>query len=376
MYYSPKTSTDGLVFHYDTGNTVRSYLGEPTTNLIDSINFTTDYNTSWNAQESIIQTKNQLNPRGVIDVTAIKIESNSNSDNYFGVRGVKFASSGTNHTFSFWAKGNKVYNDFPINFGANQVRVYVNITTEWKYFTVQTGAGTTFTDHTLHFGGWGTWTDNTFDLFLWRPQLEFKSHATPYTAGTRSATQGLRDLVAKNTIDLTNVSFDSNAQMTFDGTNDTVSIASNSSNNVANNITMELVVNRTAGYSAAVMHKELQYTLYINSNGSITYADSSLWSYSTFGSHGNLTAGTYHHLVAVKAGGDLVTIYLNGNIVVSKNFGGAISQTNNTLYIGSYDGGSNYFAGQIPVAKIYNRALTADEVQRNFNAVKSRFNIA
>ncbi len=164
--------------------------------------------------------------------------------------------------------------------------------------------------------------------------------------------------------------------MIFDGTNDTVSIASNSSNNVANNITMELVVNRTAGYSAAVMHKELQYTLYINSNGSITYADSSLWSYSTFGSHGNLTAGTYHHLVAVKAGGDLVTIYLNGNIVVSKNFGGAISQTNNTLYIGSYDGSSNYFAGQIPVAKIYNRALSADEVQRNFNAVKSRFNIA
>ncbi len=34
MYYSPKTSTDGLVFHYDTGNTVRSYLGEPTTNLL------------------------------------------------------------------------------------------------------------------------------------------------------------------------------------------------------------------------------------------------------------------------------------------------------------------------------------------------------
>jgi len=237
-------------------------------------------------------------------------------------------------------------------------------------------------------GGYGTrstydgpyyFLDINFDsggaVTLFNPQVERKSHVTPFVAGTRSATQGLRDLVTKNTIDLTNVSFDSNAQMTFDGTNDTVSIASNSSNNVSNNITMELVVNRTAGYSAAVMHKELQYTLYVYSSGAITYADSSLWSYSTFGAYGNLTAGTYHHLVATK-NGSLVNIYLDGNIIISQNFGGAISQTNNTLYIGSYDGSSNYFGGQIPVAKIYSRALSADEVQRNFNAVKSRFNIA
>jgi hypothetical protein len=33
------------------------------------------------------------------------------------------------------------------------------------------------------------------------------------------------------------------------------------------------------------------------------------------------------------------------------------------------------FNGQIPIVKIYNRALTADEVKRNFNGIRSRFNI-
>ena len=32
LFHSPKTSTDGLVFMYDTGNR-KSYAGEPTTNV-------------------------------------------------------------------------------------------------------------------------------------------------------------------------------------------------------------------------------------------------------------------------------------------------------------------------------------------------------
>ena len=110
------------------------------------------------------------------------------------------------------------------------------------------------------------------------------------------------------------------------------------------------------------------------SNGTITYADSSLWSYAAFGSYGNLLAGQNNHLVATKSG-SLVTIYLNGNVIVSQNFGGPITQTNNTLYIGAYDGSSGFFSGQIPVSKIYNRALTASEIRDNYFHYKTRFNL-
>jgi hypothetical protein len=163
--------------------------------------------------------------------------------------------------------------------------------------------------------------------------------------------------------------------MVFDGTNDTVSIASNTSNNISGNITMEAVIKRDAAVAQVVVHKELQYTLYIAADGSVSYADIRYWSYGNFGFHGtSISSGLYHHIVVTKEG-SLVTIYVNGNVVVSQTFGSVITQTNNTLYIGSYDGSSNFFGGIIPVAKIYNRALTAAEVKQNFDFYDARFGI-
>jgi hypothetical protein len=380
---SPYVDNTGLVFAYDLANVNRSYLGEPTANLIDSVNFTTDYNTSWNAQENIIQTKNQINPLGDIDVTAIKIESNSNSDNYFGVRGIKFASSGTNHTFSFWAKGNKAYNNFPINFGAYQVQVTVNITTEWKYFTVQTGAGTTFIDHTLHFGGWGTWTDNTFDLFLWRPQLELKSHATPYVNGTRSVTQGLKDLTGKSTIDLTNVSFDANAQMTFDGTNDSLVVGNNAVLK-NNNSSIEFLIK----YLNTPNGDIIQFGV-----GSGTYAQYyyraysgySYWNWYPVGTgygeiaipNAALPLNKYHHIVMTGDDQGYVQFYINGTLQTGATRTANSQPANWTpadLTVGgfSWDGYSN---SEISYLKIYNRVLPASEIQQNFNAIKGRYGL-
>ena len=391
---SPYIDNTGLVFAYDLANIKRSYLGEPTTNLIDSVNFTTDYNTSWNAQENIIQTKNQINPLGDIDVTAIKIESNSNSDNYFGVRGIKFASSGTNHTFSFWAKGNKAYNNFPINFGAYQIQVTVNITTEWKYFTVQTGAGTTFTDHTLHFGGWGTWTDNTFDLFLWRPQLELKSHATPYANGTRSVTQGLKDLTGNSTIDLTNVSFDANAQMTFDGTNDYVEMSSfNIDQN--NEFTLEAIIypNTVSGNQSIIKKNTSNDNWPIFSMTLIGSNINGYYSSPTYGqclegadgTSGIITANKFWHVAYSKGAGGYTTmkLYINGVSVPYSNFLygshiNSIATSTKPIHIGRNLDGASWiqpFNGIIPVSRGYNRQLTDSEIQQNFNAIKGRYGL-
>jgi hypothetical protein len=38
-------------------------------------------------------------------------------------------------------------------------------------------------------------------------------------------------------------------------------------------------------------------------------------------------------------------------------------------------GGQGYFAGYIPTAQIYNRALSAQEVLQNYNAIKTRFGL-
>jgi len=54
----------------------------------------------------------------------------------------------------------------------------------------------------------------------------------------------------------------------------------------------------------------------------------------------------------------------------------AIPTTTN-VYIGQtgQNGYNKYFGGSISTAKIYNRALTAQEVQRNYQALKSRFGL-
>jgi hypothetical protein len=52
----------------------------------------------------------------------------------------------------------------------------------------------------------------------------------------------------------------------------------------------------------------------------------------------------------------------------------AVSTTNNT-YIGKYNGSGGYFDGNIFALKIYNRALSPQEVLQNYNATKSRFGL-
>jgi hypothetical protein len=87
---------------------------------------------------------------------------------------------------------------------------------------------------------------------------------------------------------------------------------------------------------------------------------------------------TWYHAVATSDAG-VGRIYLNGVLNATNNSMNS-STTNGTspLTIGNaFNSGSalQYFNGSIPLARIYNRALTAAEIQQNFNATRSRFGI-
>lgn len=43
----PNTAETGLVFAYDTGNTITSYIGEPTTNIAYAVNNNLNSNSNW-----------------------------------------------------------------------------------------------------------------------------------------------------------------------------------------------------------------------------------------------------------------------------------------------------------------------------------------
>jgi Concanavalin A-like lectin/glucanases superfamily len=92
-----------------------------------------------------------------------------------------------------------------------------------------------------------------------------------------------------------------------------------------------------------------------------------------------ITNSIWQNIIYVKSGTSLIG-YLNGIQSVNYTAGNATVsyQAGKNLRIGgviSTTVGNRYYKGNIPQAQIYNRALSADEISQNYNAVKSRFNL-
>ena len=123
-----------------------------------------------------------------------------------------------------------------------------------------------------------------------------------------------------------------------------------------NSISVEAwVYPRASAYWQHVVHKEQQYALGRLLDGGLSWADSSNWCYTCFGSYGNVPLDTWTHVAATKSG-STVTLYINGQQVVQKSFGSALASTNNDLNVGLT------FKGKLDDVVIYNRTLSAAEV--------------
>jgi hypothetical protein len=87
----------------------------------------------------------------------------------------------------------------------------------------------------------------------------------------------------------------------------------------------------------------------------------------------SVSVNNWSHIVATYDGTTL-SLYRNGSLVgTPATSTGNISNTSKTLTIGVR--GGNYFGGRISNAKIYNKALTDNEITQNYNALKHRFGL-
>jgi hypothetical protein len=69
-----------------------------------------------------------------------------------------------------------------------------------------------------------------------------------------------------------------------------------------------------------------------------------------------------------------MSIYINGVFKDNTSKSGTIDDNGSDFYIGYLAGIPSYaFNGNIGPIQIYNRALSANEVLHNYNALKSRF---
>jgi hypothetical protein len=86
----------------------------------------------------------------------------------------------------------------------------------------------------------------------------------------------------------------------------------------------------------------------------------------------NFTDNNIHHLV-FRHSGSVNQVYLDGQLLTPYDVLGTQTFTGGGVG-GSYNiANSPAFGGNIYTNRVYNRALTPDEIQQNYNAIKSRF---
>lgn len=83
---------------------------------------------------------------------------------------------------------------------------------------------------------------------------------------------------------------------------------------------------------------------------------------------------TFHHITATHSGTER-KFYINGELEMTNSNTVTSQNTSNAIGIGAYHGGNYSIQGALPFYSLYNRVLSAAEVEQNFNATRSRFGI-
>jgi hypothetical protein len=411
---------DGLVFGYDADDrSTRYYPGEPTTNMVTNTDLTT-----WSENDTVLTENGMVNidHHSFMSYKLTTDTGNSTHRLYAGQGAI--LSTSTNYNISLYAKANG-YNY--ITFGMTDNTYYQTQTTfnllngdvELDY----TSSGGTIIDSSSNYIGKGwyrlnltislstyitanyflmmvldsvknppqtSWTsDGVSGILVSSPQIELKSHTTPYTPTSRSSTQGLLDLTGNNTIDLSNMSFDSTAHPIFDSTSQYISIDVDSWIRNVDYVTLTgwyYHNSLTSGAPWGIMTDvpgtgtsdgfwwHIAYT-----DGTILYLRTEDSTSGESGVSGTpfVSSGNWYHLTTI-VGNSKFIIYVNGNLNWDWDTNVPFSWANinsDTAYLTVGLSYTTSINGKIPVFKLYNKALTQTEITQNFNATRNRFSI-
>ena len=202
--------------------------------------------------------------------------------------------------------------------------------------------------------------------------------------GSVSDTASLIDLKRTTSIDVGDVSFDSNAQPTFDGTDDFLTVPSYSGFTVDTR-TVEIIFKMNGSYS-----NFSPLAVYANGSSSSNRIWLGLQS-SKFKMHGwgtvdpsgttTIAADTWYVCTfSYNKSTQAMKMYTNGVLesTTTNTQGGVTAVSGMNWYLATIPGGwqsVTYSDVDIPSFKIYDRILSDAEVAQNFNSYKNRFNI-
>jgi hypothetical protein len=361
LAHSPKIVTDGLVFAYDMGNPQKSWKGAPTTNLLTSLgNPEAEY-----ARGEFGQYFNLVTPfeqNGLVPYS-LSFEAKVSKPGNVSV----YMQNGSYTKYSFVSQG-------------------IAVTTEWQKFKLQnlTPSGPTAAWQSnspadnramlATYTGYGSGINPT----LKNLQLELGPYATPFVNGTRSNTQAIVDLTGNNTVTATSLTYASDGTFAFGS---------------GNSVTIPNLVANGQPYTILLMAKpnSLGTAAYNSSSGrrTILKGDNNwnpgIWvTQNTIRSH-SVTEYRDTNINWSDLRTSLVGMVFDG--VNCYNIFDAIIQSGtrtayapgvpSSITIGNETAGgtSPFWDGQIYYMLYYNRALSAQEIQQNFNALRGRYGL-
>jgi hypothetical protein len=392
MYTGPHLIKDSLVFGYDTGygiadnnTSTRFYPGEPTVNSLAStavgssgITFGSDSGGTY------LETNSGTTGYNYIKIPNITVTSNETYTWSFELKSTETITQSGN---KYYFDTNEYSNEFSTSndqsrVSSSQIRPSSLPANEWVKFALTVTMKPNLTGaYSYDFLNFIKPHFTSKKIYYRNMQFEHnKSHHTPFVAGTRSSTQSLIDLKRSTDINVATTSFDSTGQPTLDGTDDYIYPNNITNGSGLTSITAEFVVKASANNKNIIKSNSNAILLHYGGAGFyLNSTDNTTSGYLGWNSKLSGGIGVYEHLVATYDG-TTMKLYVNGESTgttraYSAGSTGILKDLNGVYIGGNFNSTQPYFNGDIPIAKIHNRALTAGEVKQNFNAYKNRFDI-
>lgn len=390
VYAGPTVVSNGLVLHYDMGNTQKSFVGASANNLIVTVPYTLGiyaYVTGPVSTSSVLDATNNFRTVNRYTITT----AINNARAAF----TPTVAVGSTYTFSciikyngvnvavpsFWVDASKGY---PEATGANtlsgEVRQYTLIANGWYAlrYTFTVTASPTLASlfvYGVTTGSDSTYIGQTFDVY--NPQFEINSIATPYISGIRSNTQAILDLTNTNVITANALTYSSDNTFSFNGSNNYISIPYTATINAATTFTVDMwfksssIATEQMLFSTSSSTGPTGWHIEIYSSKVILQVyPGGMWTSSTQ----TLSSNTIYNLTVTYSSGS-IAYYLNGVAMGTGSYTFTPSTANPYIGNWSYNSGVNQllFNGTIYSTKFYNRVLPASEITANFNALRGRY---
>ncbi|HUS26337.1 MAG TPA: LamG-like jellyroll fold domain-containing protein [Nevskiaceae bacterium] len=159
--------------------------------------------------------------------------------------------------------------------------------------------------------------------------------------------------------------------LSFDGTNDWVTVADANDLDLTNAMTFEAWVKPSSVTSwRTVLMKEksggMAYGLYAASGNSKASFYGNVTSDVAANGTANTSTTAWTHLAGTYDGANL-RLYVNGTLVATKALSGNLATTTGVLRIGGNAAWGEYYKGLMDDIRIYNKVLTATEIQTDMN---------